>query len=40
MKWLHLPVLVLKCVSYSRVYMSEFGVQGVKNVLDSFGRYV
>ena len=40
MKWLHLPVKVLKHVSCSWVYMSEFGVQGVNNVSDTFGKYV
>ena len=38
MKWLCLPVKVLKCVSCSWVYMSKFGVQGFNNVFGTFGE--
>ena len=38
MKWLRLPVKVLKCVRRSGVYMFELGVKGINNVLDALGE--
>ena len=39
-KGLPLPVKVLKYACHSWVYMSQFGIQGINNVLDAFGRYI